>query len=43
MKQRIQERMFDLIAERAQTADSEERARLTAEIRRLQTILDGME
>ena len=42
MKQRIQERMFDLIAQRAQTADSGERAALTAEIQRLQRILDSM-
>jgi hypothetical protein len=42
MRQRIQERIFDLIAERSQTADSQERAALTAEIQRLQRILDTM-
>ena len=43
MKRRIQERIYDLKAERAETADSEERAELTAEIRRLQDMLDDME
>lgn len=42
MRQRIQERIFNLIAERAQTADSSTRARITAEIQRLQHILDSM-
>lgn len=42
MKQRIQERIFDLIAQRSQTADSRERAALSAEIRRLQDILAEM-
>ena len=43
MKQRIQERIFDLIAERSMTADSRERAELTREIQRLQNMLDEME
>jgi hypothetical protein len=42
MKQRIQERIFDLIAARAQTADSNKRAQYTAEIHRLQAILDTL-
>ena len=42
MKQRIQERIFDLIAARSQTADSNKRAQLTAEIQRLQSILDTL-
>jgi predicted Mrr-cat superfamily restriction endonuclease len=42
MKQRLQERMFDLIAMRAQTADSNKRAQLTAEIQKIQRMLEGM-
>lgn len=42
MKQRIMERIFDLIAQRSQTADSATRAALTAEIQRLQRIIDSM-
>ena len=42
MKERLIERMYDLIAERAQTANDEERAELTRQIRKIQNILEGM-
>ena len=41
-KSQLQEKMFDLIAERAQTADSERRAQLTALIHRIQDMLARM-
>ena len=42
MKQRLMERMFDLIAKRSLTADDEERAELTKKIENIQSILKGM-
>lgn len=41
MKERLQERLYDLISAR-QHATGEERERLTAEIRKIQAILDSM-
>lgn len=43
MKQDLLELMYDLIAERSQTADSAKRARLTAMIHEIQRKLDSME
>ena len=40
-KEQIQERIFDLIAARAQTADADKRAAYTDEIRRLQRMIDN--
>ena len=42
MKQRLMERMFDLIAKRALTANDEERAELTKKIQEIQDTLKGM-
>jgi hypothetical protein len=42
MKQRLQERMYNLIAQRAQTADNAERARLSEMIRDIQNRLAQM-